>query len=70
MFNNLASYFYAEEYRKWRKERSSLIDKLKQPNKDQWEPEPLWIEDYTPIPPEDPDDKDNNDKDNVIVIDL
>ena len=47
-----------------------LIDKLKKPNKDQWEPEPLWIEDYTSIPPEDPDDKDNNDKDNVIVIDL
>tara|TARA_B100000927_G_C16463798_1_gene468922 strand:+ start:2311 stop:2472 length:162 start_codon:yes stop_codon:yes gene_type:complete len=46
-----------------------LIDKLKKPNKDQWKPEPLWIEDYPPMPPEDPGDKDN-DKDNVIVIDL
>ena len=49
-----------------------LIDKFKKDNnKDQWEPEPLWVEDYPPISPEDNEDKDkDNDKDNVIVIDL
>jgi len=49
-----------------------LIDKLKKDKTKEWEPEPLWIEDFDDDPYE-PITKKNKEKDKaneVIIIDL
>ena len=47
-----------------------LIDKLLKEKTKEWEPEPLWIEDESPVNRED-SEKEDTDKDHkIIIIDL